>query len=439
MGAPTPPRRLRAPAALEGGAVTEQSAVARLIARLTGRFHLQRLAAIEEKIGRFGRAHREDLAAQRRELDEVASAVSMRASADAVGDLQRRVEELRRAFTHQDSVFAEAFERARLFDELGNDDRRFARRIGELLRHDRPVIVGPWTGEVGFELLYWIPFVRWVATTYGLSAERLIVVSRGGVSSWYRDFAARYIDVFSLFTPAEFRTATENAKKQGRVGAFDAAVVKRVTAEHGLSRGDLLHPGMMYRLFRPFWRDVVSMARVEKHTAYARIDADDDPVLRELPDEYLAARFYFSDCFPDTAANRAFAASVIETISLHTPVVLLNTPFAVDDHRDLDPVGGRVVTIGEQHMPPERNLAVQTAVIGRARGFVGTYGGYSYLAPLCGVSSLAFYSDRTFRAHHLHVAQRVFEGLGGASLVPLDVAAFPFVRLAASAPFVGTP
>ncbi len=36
-------------------------------------------------------------------------------------------------------------------------------------------------------------------------------------------------------------------------------------------------------------------------------------------------------------------------------------------------------------MTPERNLAVQTAVIARARAFVGTYGGYSYLAPFCGV------------------------------------------------------
>ena len=417
----------------------EQGAVARLIARLTGRLHLQRLAAIEEKMGRFGRAHREDLAAQRVQLDELTSVVSTRAGADEVGELQRRVEDLHRAFAHQDRGFAEAFERAHLLDEQGMDDRRFARRIDELLRHDRPVIVGPWTGEVGFELLYWVPFVRWVAATYGLPAERLIVVSRGGVSSWYQGIAARYIDVFSLFTPAEFRAATEDAKKQRRVGAFDAAVVKRVAAEHGLARPDLLHPGMMYRLFMPFWREVASMARVEQYAAYARIDAGDDPVLRDLPGEYVAARFYFSDCFPDTAANRAFAGSVVETISRHTPVVLLNTPFAVDDHRDLDAAGGRVVTIAERHMTPERNLAVQTSVIAHARGFVGTYGGYSYLAPLCGVPSLAFYSERTFKAHHLHVAQRVFERLGGASLVPLDVAVFPFVRLAAPGALAGTP
>jgi hypothetical protein len=91
------------------------------------------------------------------------------------------------------------------------------------------------------------------------------------------------------------------------------------------------------------------------------------------------------------------------------------------------------------HMSPERNLAVQTAVIARARAFVGTYGGYSYLAPFCGVSSLAFYSERSFKVHHLHVAQQIFSKLGGPSLVPLDVAVAPLVRLALSGGLVTAP
>ena len=106
--------------------------------------------------------------------------------------------------------------------------------------------------------------------------------------------------------------------------------------------------------------------------------------------------------------------STIDSISRHAPVVLLNTPFAVDDHRDVEASGGRVSTIAA-HMSPERNLAVQTAVIARARAFVGTYGGYSYLAPFCGVPSLAFYSERILqsasparRAAHLCEARRSF-------------------------------
>jgi hypothetical protein len=87
-------------------------------------------------------------------------------------------------------------------------------------------------------------------------------------------------------------------------------------------------------------------------------------------------------------------------------------------------------------MAPSRNLAVQTAVIARAKAFVGTYGGYSYLAPLCGVNSLALYSESTFKTQHLQVAQHIFRTLGGASLIPLDVASLPTVRLAMSAGLV---
>ena len=52
------------------------------------------------------------------------------------------------------------------------------------LSRDCPLIVGPWTGEVGYELLYWIPFVRWALTACRVSPERVIVVSRGGTASW---------------------------------------------------------------------------------------------------------------------------------------------------------------------------------------------------------------------------------------------------------------
>ena len=418
--------------------MTERTGLARLIARLTGRWQLERLAAIEEKVVKFGRAQREELANQHRQLDGLTKSVLTRASTEAVGALQQRVEDLQRSFAYQDRAFAEALERARLLDEQGVDDRRFARRVDELARSRRPVIVGPWTGEVGFELLYWEPFVRWVVSTYRIPPERLIIVSRGGVRDWYSELATRYVDVFSLFSPEEFRAATEEAKKQRRVGAFDAEVVKRVVSAHNLGRVELLHPGMMYRLFMPFWREVATVARVEKYSEYSRIAAADDPVLSDLPDDYVAARFYFSDCFPDTAENRAFVSATIDAISRHTPVVLLNTPFAVDDHRDVSVTGGRVITLDAQ-MAPERNLAVQTAVIARARAFVGTYGGYSYLAPLCGVTSLAFYSNRTFKAHHLHVAQRIFDRLGGAMLVPLDVEASPVVRLVLSGVLTATP
>ena len=54
--------------------------------------------------------------------------------------------------------------------------------LEEMQQGTAPVFVGPWVDSRANELLYWIPFVRWAPTTYGLAPERLIVVSRGDVS-----------------------------------------------------------------------------------------------------------------------------------------------------------------------------------------------------------------------------------------------------------------
>jgi hypothetical protein len=81
-------------------------------------------------------------------------------------------------------------------------------------------------------------------------------------------------------------------------------------------------------------------------------------------------------------------------------------------------------------MTPETNLSVQTEIIRNSQAFVGTYGGFSYLAPLAGVDTLAFYSHATgFRFDHLEVAKRVFSALRCGSFVELDVRATGLLKL----------
>ena len=69
------------------------------------------------------------------------------------------------------------------------------------------------------------------------------------------------------------------------------------------------------------------------------------------------------------------------------------------------PQHGRIHYVDMQAEPHE-NLARQTAIIAGAKGFVGTYGGFAYLAPFCGINAVAFYSDRTYFVYHLELAQR---------------------------------
>jgi hypothetical protein len=301
------------------------------------------------------------------------------------------------------------------------------RTLQKLARSDRKIIVGPWLSEVGFELLYWIPFLNWVKTYRPFDPDRLVVVSRGGVAPWYKNIANNYIDLFDFYTPEQFRAKNEQRlqatkHKQMVMTEFDREILKLVYQHLGSKQVDTLHPMYMYRLFYPFWKSQMSLSLVEQFASFERlppIDASD--IAAKLPDDYIAMRFYFNESFPDCEENRIFITNLLRTLTETRNVVLLNPDLHIDDHWDLSPTrNSRVFTV-DHLMTPRNNLEVQTKVISRARAFVGTYGGLSYLAPMYGVTSLAFYSNREkFSVQHLELARRVFGKFKRGCYVVLD-------------------
>jgi hypothetical protein len=340
-----------------------------------------------------------------------------------VRGLHRDIGELRAASTRQHRMLSQALRFAEWKEALRVDERRIRRRITRLAESTRPVLVGPWSGEVGFELLYWIPFVTWALREAAVDSDRLVIVSRGGPQSWYSHLGGRYVDLLSSMSPEAFRSRTEAQKKQREVGAFDRKMLRQVIAAARLERPALLHPALMYRLFRPFWNQEATVHRVDDYTRYERIHvAPDSTLAARLPSDYVAVRFYFSSSFPDTPDNRAFADSIVRGLASSTHVVMLGPGFRVDDHRDFAPAVSSRIHAVDDLMTPDRNLELQTAVIAGARAFVGTYGGYAYLAPFCNVPAIAFYANRDgFHAYHLELADRVFRRMNTASLVALDV------------------
>ena len=140
-------------------------------------------------------------------------------------------------------------------------------------------------------------------------------------------------------------------------------------------------------------------------------------------------RFYFRPSFPDTPANRRFAADVIRSLSREVPVVLLNTGLNLDDHEDLQVPGGMGVHRVDHLMTPQQNLDVQTRIIANARGFVGTYGGLAYLGPFYGVPSVGFYTNAAeLVPAHLDVGWRLGR-LTGAPLSVVDATSAGMMRL----------
>lgn len=292
-----------------------------------------------------------------------------------------------------------------------------------------PIVAGPWLGEVGFELLYWVPFLRWMAERFNVDPERLMVVSRGGTSSWYRPFAARYSDVFQQVTPEMYRGQHDarvralGEQKQTRVTEFDRELIDAAARRAHFTGCSLLHPSRMYELLNPYWWGHQSSDWVHQHARYARLARPEPAAVIDTPERYVAAKFYFNDCFPATAQNRAFVRDILRTLSDRGPVIALSTGLNIDDHG-----GVRVDECGVRHLPegidPARNLHVQSAIVSRAQAFVGTYGGFSYLAPFHGVRSLAFYSDPGgFSQKHLHMARSAFDTIGAAGLLDVRDAA----------------
>jgi hypothetical protein len=397
-----------------------------------------RVARALARCGRFLRplfnpdaaSERERLETVLREQREATAALQKRGSAQAerLSEVMREIEQLRK---HQSGM------RNRLTRELQFSERVLKRisdrapefhvekvldRLARMGQAQQPVLVGPWAGEVGFELIYWVPFVRWALGHAAIDPARVTVFSRGGARPWYDGLAANYIDVLDYTTPDEFRERTAISRKQRGLTAFDRDLLRRASRA-GAGSPLLLHPAMMYVLFMPFWRRDASIQRVHEYSRYRRYERlPVDDLGLKLPERYVAVRFYFSDCFPDTPGNRRFVAQTLKGLAERSDVVVLHAGIGLDDHADAVPAGDRRIHVVDAGATPRENLAVQTAVISRAQSFVGTYGGFSYLAPLYGVDTLAFYSERNFQVSHLHAADHASQAVGGGRLTLLDVA-----------------
>lgn len=398
---------------------------------------------LDRSLPRFGRALHplidpDDLkrdtvratALAQRQLIELTKAIDqVSARVDRVERIDRRqsenledtAQQLRHG-TRQQGAFSDQLVKVANTDKRMHSIREHAlRRLRHIGRSKGPVIIGPWTGEVGFELLYWAPFVRWVIQRFRIDPGRITLMSRGGTASWYGLPDVTYLDLLARRSVKELRAHTAEAKKQRTLRVFERRLMREVAAERGRGAG-FVHPAIMYAMFWPYWKRLTPESWVCDVMQASKITPPRVPGLETLPRDYVAVRFYFSDCFPDTPNNRALSRSVVNALARTRDVVVIGSGVQVDDHRDANAeLQARVHTITHL-LTPENNLAVQTAVIARARSFIGTYGGFSYLAPLCGVDAMSVYSVKNFHAHHLDFARRMFAEVGGGSLTVIDTA-----------------
>ncbi len=305
---------------------------------------------------------------------------------------------------------------------------------------ERPIIVGPWLSEVGFELLYWIPFLRWAIEAGKIRRENLWVLSRGGCRSWYADLTPNYLELYDWHAPGDLirinlkRIAEQSAQgeaiglRHGQVTAkqfclsrIEQGLVAPIARAAGLEDYRLLHPSTMYRAFRPLWRNRKGdlFGAWLKTTAPKPLAGPNLPL--SLPDRFVAVKFYASQANPDLPGRRHFVQSIVRTIADAMDVVLLHTGTAYDEHGEFPlEAHPRVHRI---RYSPASNLDVQTAVIARSMAFVGTYGGFAYLAPFLGIPTTCLYGVRNFRRDHLRLMMQVSRQILATSFEIADIEA----------------
>jgi hypothetical protein len=323
-------------------------------------------------------------------------------------------------------------ERGREVQRTYRVEQALEREIARLTRGSAPIVVGPWLSEVGYEVLYWIPFVRWVQHHFDVAPERLVVVTRGGAAAWYADVASRSVEIFDVIDPATFAARNERRAAEGtgtlkqfEVSPLDREIVAGVTDRLGLPGARLLHPSLLYRLFHQFWLGHRPQGFYDDRTRHARVAAPGTPLPAGLPARFIAAKFYTATALPSGPAVTRTLQSLLAALAAKAPVVLLETGLTFDDHGEhaLTAIPG--VTTLRGRLSPRDNLAVQTAVIAKAQAFVGTCGALAWLAPMLGVDTTAVMADPRFLHHHLQVARRAYQRLDGAGRFSvLDIGAF---------------
>jgi hypothetical protein len=289
---------------------------------------------------------------------------------------------------------------------------RLQLQLAVLKRTGRPIILGPWRGEVGFEVLYWLPWLSYVLSRAAMPISQVYVLSRGGAGQWYGLDKDHILDLYVLRPVDEVRRQMQlDVQRQGKIKqysltAWDRGVIRQACAHWNITRPWVLDPGQMFHLFDDFWEGKRGLPDVLTQTRWDRLPK---PVMQMdgLPPKFYAMRFYARPTFKPTGDTVKFIQKVVQGLTKRMPVVVLGTPYHLDDHVDLPfPTGDNVFMVPT--VDPSEVLMQQTAVIAASQGFVGTYGGIAQLAMRLGVPSLSFYDQwKGTLPVHRHLSEEV--------------------------------
>lgn len=265
-----------------------------------------------------------------------------------------------------------------------------------LAKSHQPILVGPWTSELGFESLYWLPYLDYLRNQYQIRDDRLVILTRGGAGVWYR--AGHTVELYDYVAPKDLRLIALEGQQAGtgsinqhQISTRERSLVKYIATATGLRRYHWLHPSRMFQALKPWWASqTMGMADALKVLRFTEIPTPPVPVGLALPERFVAVRFYQRPTWMLQDGLLDWTHALIKNLAQTIPVVVLKSSAYVDDHVDFPPPTGDNITVVAVE-PWKDNLAVQSAILKRASAFVGTWGGVAQLAVRLRVPTVAFF------------------------------------------------
>jgi hypothetical protein len=221
----------------------------------------------------------------------------------------------------------------------GQELRRLV-RTRVMHRAGMPVIAGPWQGDELGELLYWIPVLRRAQTTAPGLHQRLFVIARRASLRWYDGVGAERLAADELFSSDELAELAADSEDELQ-GSFRSRLA------------EVFDLGS--RAFRVLPAEAVEAARSDLAGQTPTMPDQ----LRLLEFAQLAAPGPNGAEPPDDVLGVAGAGAGAEVATL---------------------IAERKAVVGLD----ELDRQAQTAVLGRARGFVGGFGVEACLALMLG-------------------------------------------------------
>jgi ABC-type polysaccharide/polyol phosphate transport system ATPase subunit len=272
-------------------------------------------------------------------------------------------------------------------------DSLFDREITLLRGLGQPIILGPCLADPAWEALFWLPFVRWARKRLG-DPPPALAISKGEVGPWYAGAAEHFVNVYDIVPPQEFvvrdeeRIRQTGTLKQSRISQFESELIQLATARCGLPAVVTpLHPSVLLAMLAKVWRGHTPVPELTSRAVYERLQPLEENV-PGLPAHYVVMSLRFTNQFPNTSENLAFASGVMRAVSARIPVIVPG-PLQWSSPEELDG-GCGIHTIDRAIKPTMRRMLA--SIVGGADAVIGTLMGPVTLAPFLGIPSLCVHA-----------------------------------------------